>query len=190
MQQIANVRIDPPPALPPPTTSIRSRSSEAYFFLWAQTSAGKKEVAKWAGVDAARMSKDFKVPQFLREILTRETKMYKEWAGDGMAFSADQKMALKFLSTSTRSLSPWEALGLMKEFYLNKQSQELQKEELKEMARILGQEAYRHGSIFPVLDWNETLVHVLRIGQEDKIFQGVGELHWYELGRARWVARS
>ncbi|KAH9868385.1 hypothetical protein J1614_007457 [Plenodomus biglobosus] len=88
-----------------------------------------------------------RLPQFFRETLTRGTRMFNEWSKNGLAFSAGQKMAFKFLATPSRKLYQWGGPEAVAGFYQKRQLVVLPEADLKEM-RYLLEEMYLFDNSF------------------------------------------
>jgi hypothetical protein len=154
---------------------------------------------------------DLEVPQFLREILTRGTRLFEEWTtNSGANLTIRQKMVLPFLRQDSRKLKHSRIHVDVDIYSLELYGQMLSSEEHTNMENILDSERlmgnYDDGNDFPVVRYyiepydfpspgynnnnNGDWVHQLVPGQEDKIFKNIGHetthpnKNWFDLSPA------
>ncbi|KAJ4373950.1 hypothetical protein N0V83_002689 [Neocucurbitaria cava] len=93
-----------------PTLEVVARSTEAYFILWAHTPRGYTELWKWESQEPKKILLHLEAPpRFLREVMTYSTLLNDVWRWKALGFlSAEQRIALAFLSSKERTLTEEE----------------------------------------------------------------------------------
>ena len=109
---------DPYYDVPAPRLHDPATLTEAHFVFWAHTSSGRQEVEKWRDLRGI-VYKAFAAPRFLREILTRGTRLHSEWSSGGVRLTAAQDLATTMLRSETPALEMTEMdiSGCIWEFY-------------------------------------------------------------------------
>ncbi|KAF2031298.1 hypothetical protein EK21DRAFT_111122 [Setomelanomma holmii] len=93
-----------------PDLTNTKRSSEAYFIVWAQTAKGRAEIESWnrmlPGLTYKRTFSRFETQRFVRELLTKGTKLNKRVRCEqSWDFEVIEMMALVMLRSPTRTFS-------------------------------------------------------------------------------------
>ncbi|KAI4692278.1 uncharacterized protein J4E84_003247 [Alternaria hordeiaustralica] len=175
---------DPYYDVPAPRVYDPATLTEAHFVFWAHTSSGRQEVEEWRDLRGI-VYKAFAAPRFLREILTRGTRLHSEWSSGGVRLTAAQDLATIMLRSETvvfteRDISAciwrrgsrfYERQDKINE-YVFKVQHKIDEYVLKVQDNF--------DQDFPVtgMDFCGETQFTMRPGQENKIFAP-----WYDLGQ-------
>ncbi|CAE7206117.1 hypothetical protein P3342_011461 [Pyrenophora teres f. teres] len=103
--------------LPPPDLS-KARSGEDYFFVWAHTPEGKKEVKEWRAFHEPVYT-HFTVPPLLRALLTRGTRPHRRWfKKKGKLLTPYQQIVLAYIRRVDQKIDTvWDQAELVMRMY-------------------------------------------------------------------------
>ncbi|KAL1796417.1 hypothetical protein ACET3X_004957 [Alternaria dauci] len=175
-----------------PNTEDIETLSEAYFTLWAHTAWGREEIKPWRAFQK-KVYDAFEAPRFLRELLTRGTRLHWEWTtGRGLRLTPDQKVAVALLQSKDQLVSAVTATNSVEDIFRAVQDHQLSWHDLDSVEEVL----YLHDRVFDqdfqiTKQYRDQAWFTLPSGQENKIF-----MPWYSLGQIGyhdipdWPARS
>ncbi|KAI4653676.1 hypothetical protein J4E93_001443 [Alternaria ventricosa] len=163
---------DPYYDVPAPRVYDPATLTEAHFVFWAHTSSGRQEVEKWRDLRGI-VYKAFAAPRFLREILTRGTRLHSEWSSGGVRLTAAQDLATIMLRSETVVLTERDISDCIWWGYRFHERQDKIDEYVFKVQDNFDQD-------FPVtgMDFRGKTQFTMRPGQENKIFAP-----WYDLGQ-------
>ncbi|CAN9310314.1 unnamed protein product [Alternaria alternata] len=111
--------------------------TEAYFTLWAHTLWGRNEIMPWSAFHR-NVYDAFEAPRFLRELLTRGTRLYWEWTtGRGLRLTTDQRITMALLRSEDLMLCAISAQNMVDDLFFSVHNHELSLHDLKSIKEFL-----------------------------------------------------
>jgi hypothetical protein len=153
--------------------------TEAYFTLWAHTLWGRNEIMPWSAFHR-NVYDAFEAPRFLRELLTRGTRLYWEWTtGRGLRLTTDQRITMALLRSEDLMLCAISAQNMVDDLFFSVHNHELSWHDLKSIKELLSFRENDFDQEFPtIMQCPRRAWFTLPPGQENKVFRP-----WYDFGQ-------